>query len=121
MRTFIIIGMLAMVTPAWAAQYCIDTNVKQEAALSWMVAERNAGITQQNTEKAKKTPPEPALPLETNDTYLQPRIKELLRDYVKRHQAVTVDDALKTDVEAATDAKKTKIRNVLICDKTACP
>lgn len=121
MRTFLVIGVLVVATPTWAAQYCVDTNVKQDAALSWMVAERNAGITQQNVERTKKTPPEPPLPLETNDTYLQPRIKELLRDYVKRYQAVTVDDALKTDVEAATDAKKAKIRNVLNCDKTVCP
>lgn len=120
MRTLIVLGILALATPSWAVSYCVDTNDRQESALTWLVTEHNADIDKQNVERAKKDPPEAALPQETNQNYVTKRVKDVLRDYVKQH-AATTDAPLKADVEAATDAKKTKIRNVLNCDKLVCP
>lgn len=105
------VGLVLLASPSWAAQYCVQSTDRQEAAITWTVEQVNAAA--QNTN--------PAATPETNDTYVKARVKDLLRDYVRQHQAVTVDNALKSDVEAATDAKKTKIRNVLTCDKVVCP
>ena len=120
-RILVVVGAcILMASPAWAAQYCASTNARQEAALTWMVGNTNAGITTQNAQRANQTPPEPPLPLETNDSYIQARLKEIVRGYVQAHQAETVDNALKTDVEAADDVTKGKVRNVLTCGKAVC-
>ena len=120
-RILVVVGAcLLMSSPAWAVQYCASTNARQEAALTWMVGNTNAGIATQNAQRAKQTPPELPLPLETNDSYIQARMKEIVRGYVQAHQAETVDNALKTDVEAADDVTKAKVRNVLTCGKAVC-
>lgn len=105
----IVLALLAVSHPAWAATYDITTNAEQDAALT-------AIVEQVNIERAAQTPPKPAL---TVEQYLKRRVKDVVESYVEVQKRAD-DEHVKRLYRDADEPTRTKMKNVGTCGKADC-